>query len=175
MFNYFNSNNDANFVLKNDIDNNEGGYAYTYSYIANGNITQRTAKEDCLLTFDPTSGRIVEIAFPIYKHDRNGNVELDTDGNPVISSYESMPVTATTVTDENAYQDAYVQYQYAQYEYDRKQQEINAKTEVIQQQDRNLELKLQRLDTQRKAIDAESEALKKVLEDNIKNSFKTFG
>ena len=85
-----------------------------------------------------------------------------------------MKVSAKTVTDENAYQDAYAQYEYAKYEYDKTQQEINAKTEVIQQEDKRLELKLQRLDNERTQITTEIEAVEKVINDNIEASYKTF-
>ena len=81
---------------------------------------------------------------------------------------------ASTVTDTNAYQDAYNKYEYAMYEYDKKNQEINAKTEIIQQEDKNLELKLQRLDNERTQITTEIEAVDKVINDNIEASYKTF-
>ena len=88
--------------------------------------------------------------------------------------YNRISLTAETTTDTNAYNDAYAQYQYQQYLYDKEQQEINRKTELIQSEDKNLELKLTRLDSERQMIDKELEAVKKVLDDNIENSFKTF-
>lgn len=169
---YFDDKGTANFVLKSDIaDGNDN--ATTYAYTANGNYSRPTTYNDCQLTFDPATGRIVEISFPNYAttKDENGNTVYDYSK---IESYTTMKVTANTVTDELAYDEAMAQYEYKQYEYDRAQQEINLRTEKIQAMDRNLELKLQRLDTQRTQITTELEALEKVLNDNIENSYKTF-
>ena len=77
-------------------------------------------------------------------------------------------------TDDKAYKDAYNKYEHEKYKYDKKQQEINAKTSIIQQEDKNLELKLTRLDNERNAVNTEIEAVKKVVNDNIEKSFKTF-
>ena len=91
-----------------------------------------------------------------------------------ISSYSTMEVAASTISDDLAYEDAYNKYEYEKYQYDKKQQEINAQTEIIQQMDRNLELKLQRLDNEREQITNEVEALDKVISENIQGSYKTF-
>ncbi len=170
---YFNSNGNASFVLKTDVDDGNNN-ATTYSYVVGGGATSENVQyENCRLTFDPSNGRITEIALPNYA------TTTDADGNQVydytkIESYSTMKVEAKTTTDELAYQDAMAKYEYDQYEYDRKQTEINAKTEKIQEMDRNLELKLTRLDTQRQQITTEIEALEKVLDDNIEQSYKTF-
>ena len=55
----------------------------------------------------------------------------------------------------------------AQAEYDRVQSEIQSK-------DKKLELELDRLNTEREAITTEMESVKKVIEDNVETSFKTF-
>ena len=171
---YFDDNNNANFVLKNDVINNlnENGIK-SYKYVANGAITKKTTYNDVKITFDPTNGRITEIAIPNYgttKDDKDNDV---VDYNNIVS-WTSMDVEAETVTDENAYKDAYNKYEYDQYLYDQKNKEINAKTEVIQQEDKNLELKLQRLDNERTQITTEIEAVEKVINDNIEASYKTF-
>ncbi len=171
---YFDDNNNANFVLQNDVKSNlnENGIK-SYKYIANGDITKKTTYNDVKITFDPTNGRITEIAIPNYgttKDDKDNDV---VDYNNIVS-WTSMDVEAETVTDENAYKDAYNKYEYDQYLYDQKNKEINAKTEVIQQEDKNLELKLQRLDNERTQITTEVEAVKKVINDNIEGSYKTF-
>ena len=83
-------------------------------------------------------------------------------------------MSAETVTDQEAYEDAFNQYEYAKYKYDKEQQEINVKTSIIQAEDKNLELKLTRLDNERNAVNTEIEAVKKVVDDNIQKSFKTF-
>ena len=84
------------------------------------------------------------------------------------------PLTTTTTTDEEAYNDAMNQYNYAQHEYDHKIQEINSKLEIVQQQDKQLELKLKQLDTEENAISTEMDAVKKVISKNVESSFKTF-
>ena len=131
------------------------------SYISNGTYTKSEEVDGCKLTFD-VQGRITAISFP----------EYDSSGNVV--AYRDVELTAKTVTDEAAYQDAYNQYEYKQYEYDKAQQDINRKTEIIQQEDRNLELKLQRLDNERTQITTEIEAVEKVIQENIESSYKTF-
>ncbi len=160
MYIYFDGNK-PQFVLKTVVENallanSETNYAETYSF-TNTTFTQTEPKNGCELEFD-VSGRIVKISIPT------------EDGQ----SMRQIPIEATKVTDEVAYQDAYNDYEYAMYEYDKKQQEINAKTEVIQQEDRNLELKLQRLDNERQQITTEIEAVQKVIDDNIEASYKTF-
>ena len=156
------SNENWHFALKDDV-NSKDGTTLTYDYIPNGEFTEFTTYDECGLTFDAGSGRITAIQIPNY--DKTTNELL---------SYTEVALEAVSVTDELAYNEAVNQYEYKQYEYDRQQQEINAKTEIIQKQDRNLELKLTRLDTQRQQITTEIEALEKVLQDNIENSYKTF-
>ena len=128
----------------------------SYEYDAAGTYTQSKPTAGCELEFD-NSGRISRIGIP----DSNGQITY-------------VDVEFTTETDEEAYQDAMVQYEYKKYKYDQEQQEINAKTSIIQAEDKNLELKLTRLDNERKAVDTELDAVKKVVEDNISKSFKTF-
>ena len=157
------------FALKSDVEtkNEDGssnigdGFAKTYSFIPNGTFTKSDPVDGCKLQFD-TQGRIHTISIPEYDTQRN------------LIGYRDVELTAKTVTDEAAYQDAYNQYEYKQYEYDKTQQEINRKTEIIQQEDRNLELKLQRLDNERTQITTEIEAVEKVIQENIESSYKTF-
>ena len=136
----------------------------TYDYYANGQHTVEDTVENCKLTFDPASGRITSIDFPVYSQD---------DPTKIVG-YTNVSLTAEEIYDEEAYQDAYSQYEYKMMLYDKRTQEINAKTEVIQQEDRTLELKLQRLDNERTMLKTELEACKKVIDENIQNSFKTF-
>ena len=158
---YFDNDYTPHFALRSDVETDNS--AVTYNFIANGEYTKNTPYENCNLTFDPATGRITAMDIPATK---------DAEGNPL--TYTTIAVSATTVTDENAYQDAYAQYEYEQYQYDKKQQEINAKTEIIQQEDRNLELKLQRLDNERQQIKTEIDAVDKVIDENIEKSYKTF-
>lgn len=149
------------FALISDVDDGNNN-AITYSYLANGKYEKNKEIENCELTFDASNGRITSISIPNY--DENGEMISRT----------TMEVSAKEVTDELAYKDAFTKYEYDKYLYDKEQQEINAKTEVIQQQDKKLELKLQRLDNERTQITTELEAVKKVINDNIEGSYKTF-
>ncbi len=106
---------------------------------------------------------------------------LETDGNGRFTSvrFEDDSLTYTlnveTVTDEAAYQDAMNQYNYENAVYDKMVQDINAKTSLIQQEDQQLELRLKQLDTEQNALSTEIDAVSKVVQDNIEDSFKTFG
>ena len=114
------------------------------------------AVEDCLIEKD-SSGRYINITIP-------------NNGNPVTYS-----LTTSTVTDQDAYEDAMNQYEYEKYEYDQAMNEINAKIEIIQSQDKNLELRLKQLDTEQKAISTEIDAVSQVIQKNTESTFKTFG
>jgi len=109
-----------------------------------------------------SSGRYVAITI---------NIGKDDSGNDIIRTY---PLTTTTTTDEEAYNDAMNEYNYKQHEYDHRIQEINSKLEIVQQQDKQLELKLKQLDTEENAISTEMDAVKKVISKNVESSFKTF-
>ena len=58
--------------------------------------------------------------------------------------------------------------------YEKQVADINAKTTIIQQQDKTLELHLTQLDTEQQAIQTEMDAVKKVIDKNIEETFKTF-
>lgn len=133
-----------------------------FSLVPNGSYTENVQQEGCKLTFD-SSGRITTIGIPVFDAETGE-----------LTGYDDVALEANTVTDDAAYKDAYAQYEYETYLYDQKNKEINAKTEIIQQEDRNLELKLQRLDNERTQIKTEIDAVKKVINDNIESSYKTF-
>lgn len=86
----------------------------------------------------------------------------------------TLDLKATTATDDIAYKDAMNEYSYQQANYEKQVQDINAKTEVIQEEDRTLELKLKQLDTEQEALQTEMDAVKKVIDKNIEQTFKTF-
>ncbi len=142
------------FVKREDVEGNLNNQSVTVETAAVGTIDVITDNilSNASIEFD-SSGRISRI--------------IDEEGN-------SYTTTATTETDNDAYNDAYNQYEYNQYIYDQKQQEINASIEILQAQDKSLELRLSTLDTQHTAIQTELEAVKKVMSKNIDNSFKTF-
>ena len=147
------------FIRKDDVGSITKDYtsAIVYDYDADGTYLKNQKTTDCQLEFDATTGRIGKIGIP----NGDGTVTWVT-------------LTAETVTDDVAYEKAFNDYEYKKYQYDQKQQEINLKTSIIQQEDKNLELKLTRLDNERNAVNTEIEAVKKVTEDNIQKSFKTF-
>jgi hypothetical protein len=53
--------------------------------------------------------------------------------------------------------------------------QVQAAIAAIQALDKGLELQLRRIDSQRRAAQTELEAVQKVLQKNIENTFKTFG
>lgn len=142
------------FVKREDVENNLNNQSRTITTYAVTTIevTKENSMNDATIEFD-ASGRISSI----------------TDEQGI-----TYTMTATTETDNVAYDDAYNQYEYNQYVYDQKQNEINANIEILQAQDKSLELRLSTLDTQHSAIQTELEAVKKVMSKNIDNSFKTF-
>ena len=91
------------------------------------------------------------------------------------ATYVTYALTTSTITDQDAYDDAMNQYEYDKYQYDQSIQNINAKIEIIQAQDKNLELRLKQLDTEQDAITQEMDAVQKVIEKNVESTFKTFG
>ena len=109
-------------------------------------------------------------------------MEQDTTGryiaitlNPGTKDAVTYTLDATTLTDQDKYDDAMNQYEYDKYLYDQSVQEINAKIEIIQAEDKNLELRLKQLDTEQAAIQTEMDAVSKVIEKNTESTFKTFG
>ena len=99
------------------------------------------------------------------------NITLE-DGTGNLTTYA---LTTSTVTDDDAYNDAMNQYEYDKAQYDQDIQEINAKIEIIQSEDKDLEIRLKQLDTEQDAISNEMDAVTKVIEKNVESSFKTFG
>ena len=142
------------FAKKDDIEKSANNSSLTITTFAVASMTtkQTTTLSGVQIEFDPT-GRISSMT--------------DADGNSYV-------MTASTETDDAAYEDAYNQYTYDQYLYDQKQNEINAHIEILQAQDKNLELRLSQLNTEHNAIQTEMEAVNKVLNKNIETSFKTF-
>lgn len=112
------------------------------------------------------------------EHTDKAFVEYDSNGRAKSIMYDDSSaeyaISTNTVTDENAYQDAMNKYNYDMQKYEKKIADINAKTEKIQQEDRTLELRLRQLDTEQSALQQEMESVKKVIDKNVENIFKTF-
>ena len=73
-----------------------------------------------------------------------------------------------------AYDIAMDQYNAKKQEYEKAMNEINNKTQEIHEKDQVLELQLRQLDTEQQTIVTELESVKKVIDKNIENVFKTF-
>lgn len=134
----------------------------TYTY---GKTTEtREIMNSAARVTQDTSGRYMTII--IYDKDADGNI-LETSG-------VEYNLTATTLNDDRAYNDAMNQYAYQKALYDQELNNINSKIEIIQGQDKDLELRLKQLDTEQNAISQEMEAVKKVISKNVETTFKTF-
>ena len=145
-----------------NINDHDYEYIARYDYMSNGTFPAHREFTDCTLTFD-AQGLISIVGVP---------TAYDPQGHAIERT--NYRLTATTVTNQEAYDNAFREYEAAKYLYDRKQTEINAKTSIIQREDKNLELKLTRLDNERSAVKTEIDAVKKVIDDAIEKGFKTF-
>lgn len=134
--------------------------SYTYGQTTESREIQNASAR---VTQD-TSGRYISLI--IYDKDANGE--------PIADSGIEYTLTATTQSDDAAYNDAMNQYNYDKAVYDQEINSINAKIEVLHGQDKDLELRLKQLDTEENAISTEMEAVKKVVSKNVENTFKTF-
>ena len=146
-------------VKKSDVQTSIEGVAKNvqmYTYQANGTYEDVKPTDGCQLEFD-SDGRIKRIGIPA--------------GD---DAWDWVDLKCSETTDDDAYEDAFNQYEYQKYLYDQKQNEINAQISIVQQEDKNLELKLTRLDNERNAVNTELESVKKVVDDNIEKSYKTF-
>ncbi len=83
-------------------------------------------------------------------------------------------LTQQTIQDEAAFEAAMETYTAKKAIYEKTVADIDAKTTIIQQQDKTLELHLDQLDTEQQAIQTEMDAVKKVIDKNIDETFKTF-
>lgn len=90
------------------------------------------------------------------------------------SETATLGITTKTTTNQEAYEDAMNEYRYKQEIYQQQVNSINARTSIVQAQDRTLELKLKQLDTEQEALQTEMESVKKVIDKNIEQTFKTF-
>lgn len=156
-----------------------------YSY-QNSGKTYYTTLVDMQASLN--SGTTPQASLPLYyaasinediKTTEKAYIETDSTGRLSSITLESTPntqfsLTTTSTTDTNAYNDAMNNYTYQNQLYQKKVQDINAKTSKIQAEDRELELRLKQLDTEQEALSTELESVKKVIDKNIENTFKTF-
>lgn len=93
----------------------------------------------------------------------------DSSGNQ-----RNVSLSPAQVYDEQGYNNAMDQYNVDKANYEKEIADINAKTEELQQTDRTLELRLKQLDTEQEALQTELDSVKKVIDKNVENVFKTF-
>lgn len=105
---------------------------------------------------------------------RDASNRISSISTPDLGNGTSLTVSAKSIADDAAYEDAYNQYQYETYLYQQQLEEINAQTSIIQAQDKKLELRLKQLDTEHNAINTEIESVSSVIKKNSDDSFKTF-
>lgn len=154
---YFYKSDDLKNAIYDDKTGNSQSNINCYTIGTETKTEEVKAVEGCEIEKD-SSGRYIKISIP------------DATGKKI-----PYALTTSTVTDQDAYNDAMNQYEYEKYEYDQAIQEINSKIEIVQSQDKNLELRLKQLDTEQDAISTEIDAVQKVIEKNVESSFKTFG
>ena len=143
------------FITAAEYQGGEGTYFSSSSYVQSVGH-QETVSYPCIFTTSST-GRYQTLTV--------------TDDNGITHEFS---LDVQTVQDEEAYEQAMLDYEYQKAQYQKQVQDINAKTEALQQEDRTLELRLKQLDTEQNAIATEMDAVQKVIEDNVESTFKTF-
>lgn len=174
-----NGQNDAYYVRyqKNTSTGQWTPVFYKKSVVDNAIYSESGSSQSSIPAYTIGSAKITEEIKGV-----TARMEQDTTGRYIaitLNPNGDDPVTytldATTITDQDKYDDAMNQYEYDKYLYDQSVQEINAKIEIIQAEDKNLELRLKQLDTEQAAIQTEMDAVSKVIEKNTESTFKTFG
>lgn len=174
----------ATTSFADDYNRAGGGITNIYKYTDAGGNTYYYGVSQ-LNTLNAQSGRAgtLDNYFAKYldkKYDKTENAYLTKTSSgrystiKLASETAALDVTTKTTTDQNAYQDAMNEYQFKQAQYQQEVNSINARTSIVQAQDRTLELKLKQLDTEQEALQTEMESVKKVIDKNIEQTFKTF-
>lgn len=167
-----------------DYYNPGGGIGNIYKYSAANGVTYYYSKYD--LDHMPVDGSAASLT-SYYAADiakttnvtENAYITKTDSGRYSTIQLASEPgttlnITTTSKTDQNAYNDAVNEYTYQQQLYEQQVNNINAKTSVIQAEDRTLEMRLAQLDTEQQALSTELDSVKKVIDKNIEQTFKTF-
>jgi len=145
-------------VLRNAVYTDTGSStSFIPAYTIGSAVEREEVKGATGMLEQDSSGRYINITL----FDESGNSQtysLDTNSSK----------------DDAAYQSAMNQYNYDKAQYEKSVQDINSKIEIVQAEDRTLELRLKQLDTEQKAISNEMEAVTKVIEKNVGDTFKTF-
>lgn len=193
-----------NYILKkSDKDvagrtNGDTGYVPSYSYTKNGYMYFISEEQINKVFETATELNGMQIATVIddsvkesyYKSENTvinmtiENVTMKTDDSgrftgmkftdPDTGLNKEVELVIEEIHDDEGYDEAMQEYNFRKMMYDRTIQDINTRTEVIQQQDKSLELNLKQLDTEQEAIQTEIDSVKKVIEKNVQDTFKTF-
>jgi hypothetical protein len=177
---------DENWFVRYQKNSSTGTYEpvfYSQNQIENADFSDKTgASLSTIKSYTygmTTETQEIKNAAARVEQDTNGRYisviiyDKDSDGNPTGGGTE-YSLTATTQTDDAAYNDAMNQYNYEKAVYNQELNNVNSKIEIIQSQDKDLELRLKQLDTEQNAINTEMESVKKVISKNVENTFKTF-
>ncbi len=150
------------FIQSSFIPDNNGAASYSTSipqefYDLTTTRTKDIAMTDCSWGKDAGTGRYTKVSGKMDGYDA-----------------ATFSLTYNSVDDDDAYDQAMINYKYEDAVYQSELEKLNARTKKIQEQDRGLELQLKQCDTEQEALSKELEAVKKVIEDNVERVFKTF-
>lgn len=154
VYQYTSSDNKTYYISQADLDAKIANPTQAIALGYAGDIDTKISTTDNAYLVQEESGRYSSIALQ--------------------NSSSTFDLNATSAVDQTAYANAMNEYEFQQANYEKQIQNLNAKTEVIQQEDKVLELKLRQLDTEQEALSTEIESVKKVIEKNIEQTFKTF-
>lgn len=194
--NQFELSGEINGISQSDADefNKSGGVTYNEAtdkyYKFTNSATNATYYINATKTgFEPTKTETQNVdlfsIMPVTQEVTNtiNNANLGTSSSGMYNSINwtdedgtthSFSLTQTQSYDESGYNDAMSQYNYNKQVYEKEIADINAKTQQLQETDRTLELRLKQLDTEQEALQTELDSVKKVIDKNIENVFKTF-
>lgn len=156
---YQDSNGQTHYISSTQLA--DGSQSKFSEYIStNKSVTESVVFNRAHLTFDANNrmSGISSAYVPGSEEPINLNTEVNT----------------TRTYDTEGYDAALRDYTMSKEEYDKEVAELNAQTESLQQEDKVLELRLNQIDTEQNELKTELDAIKKVLEDNIDKTFKTF-
>ena len=129
------------------------------------------------------TGHIVSDVFYqfLVKHGYSTGVYVDDEGNPtsyekLVEQFQNGNTTRGIPTVIDWRSDQYCNFKQTAYTEDdeRAQADYEAAMAEIQSSDKKLESQLKRIETEHKAIETEQEALKKVIDKNIEQTYKSF-
>jgi len=129
------------------------------------------------------TGNIVSDVFYQYlvKHGYNSGVYVDDDGNPtsyeeLLEKFQNNTITSGTPTVIDWRADQSSTFKQTLYTEDDEQAlaDYEATTAKIQAEDKKLECQLKKIETEHKAIETEQESLKKVIDKDIEQTYKSF-